>query len=150
MKRRSHDNGFTLIELMLVVAIIGILMAIALDSYENYTSRTRAMSTATDLEPIELSVGLCAAKQGYVTGCSAGQNGVLAPTVSPDGFVGPVTVKDGVIQGSSTATNAAGANLTFKATASLGSNSTALQWALSGTICDGGVRGLQSGEAGCP
>ena len=48
MKRVASQSGFTLIELMIVVAIVGILAAIALPSYQTYTTRAR-MSEALQL-----------------------------------------------------------------------------------------------------
>ncbi len=56
MKKLQH--GFTLIELMIVVAIIGILAAIAIPQYQDYTARARISEAGTASEAIKTAVAV--------------------------------------------------------------------------------------------
>jgi type IV pilus assembly protein PilA len=58
--KKTAQKGFTLIELMIVVAIIGILAAIALPAYQDYTIRSRVS---------ELILGASAARTDVTEGC---------------------------------------------------------------------------------
>ncbi|WP_280562279.1 pilin [Chromohalobacter sp. 48-RD10] len=59
-----QQRGFTLIELMIVVAIIGILAAIAIPQYQNYVARSEVSSALATLKSLQTPAEL-AVQEGY-------------------------------------------------------------------------------------
>lgn len=55
----NTQKGFTLIELMIVVAIIGILAAIAIPQYQDYVTRARWAENNTVIAPVKAAIGEC-------------------------------------------------------------------------------------------
>ena len=50
-KSQTRQQGFTLVELMAIVAIIGVISAIALPMYRNYVARTQHIAALADIAP---------------------------------------------------------------------------------------------------
>ena len=83
---KQAQKGFTLIELMIVVAIIGILAAVAIPAYSNYTNKAKATALVTAAEAARTGVIACVNEQGItvapISGCAGGSNGVPANIVA--------------------------------------------------------------------
>ena len=76
----NTQKGFTLIELMIVVAIIGILAAVAIPQYQNYTVKAKVGKAITAAQTLKTEVALCAQETGALSNCDGGSNGVTADT----------------------------------------------------------------------
>lgn len=93
----STQKGFTLMELMITVVIIGILAAIAIPSYMDYTRRAHYSEVVLATSSFKTGVSQCYGDKGTLTGCTGGSNGVPADITSATGAVASVATVDGVI-----------------------------------------------------
>ena len=93
--KRRVQKGFTLIELMIVVAIIGILAAIALPAYQDYTARAKFAEVFSVAAAYKTPIALCNQVTGTLTGCNLGTNGI--PDTQKTAHVESVDVVDGKI-----------------------------------------------------
>jgi type IV pilus assembly protein PilE len=135
-----QSRGFTMIELMLAVAVVAILMAIALPSYTSYLQRSKVPVALDGLSSLSTRMEQCYQDTGTYTGCAA-CNGSI-PTAA--NFTLACTVAD---SGSSYAASATGSGSMSGYTYTIdssgnrattahpnGSNTTC--WTTRGSTCD--------------
>ena len=78
---KQAQKGFTLIELMIVIAIIGILAAIAVPQYAQYTRRAAFSEIKMAAAPIKSAIDLCVQETGAATNCFDVAGGKITATM---------------------------------------------------------------------
>jgi len=128
---KKVQQGFTLIELMIVVAIIGILAAVAIPSYQNYTKKAKFTEVIQSTSARKVAVEICAQDQGATTTCVGGSNGIPADAAAPSKYTANVaTAANGVITATAAATGGLSGE-TYIATPT--QTTSGVTWAITGT-----------------
>jgi type IV pilus assembly protein PilA len=116
---QKAQAGFTLIELMIVVAIIGILAAVAIPAYTDYTIKAKMGNALASAGPLKTAVGLCIQENGNdATVCNTANaaNGASLPTFTPTKEVSGATITDSGVITLTTQNIGTGANGTITMT----------------------------------
>lgn len=116
---KSMQKGFTLIELMIVVAIIGILAALAIPAYQDYTARAQAAEVFMLLDGMKTTIVAAMQEDPTVANCgaSASQTGKYSTVAQPTVSNGVCTVT-GTMKPSGVNSNIVNATVTMVYTAS--------------------------------
>ena len=147
----TKQSGFTLIELMIVIAIIGILAAIAIPQYQTYTMKAKFSEVVSAAGPYKTGFELCATDNGLATTASMTGGNCDAPATTVGGagnttgempvvfsggtgFTSGVTATSGVIVATG---GASVGNKTYQLTAAI--NNGLVSWTKAGTCVASGL-----------
>lgn len=128
--------GFTLLELLVVIAVIGVLASLAVPRFQNQIKKAKFVEVVNAVSPYKIAVELCVHRGVALSDCDSGSNGIPAAstTASSSGVVASVTVDGGVITATGGET-VDGASYILSPTVSVDTSSSGLDWGLADSTC---------------
>ncbi|OED40692.1 hypothetical protein AB833_11565 [Chromatiales bacterium (ex Bugula neritina AB1)] len=134
---KQAQKGFTLIELMIVIAIIGILAAVAVPQYGQYTKRAKFAEVISATNEVKTAISVCLQEENDMDSCNSAAElrGVQDHSSShPAAQVDKIEISSG---GAITATGSSQVDsATYIVTPTYTAATSTLEWAVTGT-CDG-------------
>lgn len=102
---QNKQKGFTLIELMIVIAIIGILAGVAIPQYGQYAKKAKFADVISQVIPYKMAIGLCIQDNNSLDPCDSGYNGgdvTIGSVSAQSGNLLSLTVNNGSITATGT------------------------------------------------
>jgi type IV pilus assembly protein PilA len=128
---KSIQKGFTLIELMIVIAILGILMAIAIPAYQDYTVRAKVSECVNKLGPLKIGISEWSISKGALPTTTTVTN---FGSAEPSPYCrAPELATLGVIKIASNKTSTGGESVELNLTPTLNSTTKDVSWTCSST-----------------
>ena len=132
IKPIKNTSGFTLIELMITIAIVGILAAIAIPAYQDYTRRARFSELVLAIAPWKVAVAECVQDNTNLTSCNGGTQGIPTNIATTDGLIKALTVSSGTIKVTPKATHGITTTDNFTLSATISAVSNRVMWTYAG------------------